>query len=297
MLKHLFSLLAVSLLFSAVMASAVTVQDQKGTFTLDQPPERIVVLEFSFADALAVLGLRPIGIADDKNRDRLLPAVSDVVGDYTSVGTRAQPSLEMIAALKPDLIIADIERHEGIYDELNKIAPTLILTSRSETYEQSLQSAVIIAKVVGKEPEMQARLQQHRQTMQDYARQLPAGAQVQFGVAREDALFLHTSYSYAGGVIQALGMTTPDPGLNDHSAYRQVSLEQLVALNPEYLMIGPYATNSLDVQWHSEPLWQLLTAVQQHHVYHVNGNTWSRCRGILAAEAIARDMVAIMSTR
>ncbi|WP_428241743.1 Fe(3+) dicitrate ABC transporter substrate-binding protein [Gynuella sp.] len=297
MLKRLSALLVVGLMFSAVIAPAVTVHDQKGAFTLDQRPERIVVLEFSFADALAVLGLRPVGIADDKNRKRLLPAVSEIVGDYTSVGTRAQPSLEMIAALKPDLIIADIERHESIYNELNKIAPTLILTSRSETYEQSLQSAAIIARVVGKETKMRDRLQQHRQIMQNYARQLPDGAQVQFGVAREDALFLHTPYSYAGGVIQALGMTTPGFGLKDHSAYRQVSLEQLVALNPEYLMIGPYATHSLDVQWHSEPLWQLLTAVQQQHVYHVNGNTWSRCRGILAAEAIARDLVAIMSTR
>ncbi|MGB2065612.1 MAG: Fe(3+)-dicitrate ABC transporter substrate-binding protein FecB, partial [Marinomonas gallaica] len=54
---------------------AVTVQDSKGTFTLDHTPQRIVVLEFSFADALASVGVAPIGIADDKDKSRVLPAV------------------------------------------------------------------------------------------------------------------------------------------------------------------------------------------------------------------------------
>ena len=36
-------------------AFAATVQDEHGTFTLDKTPQRIVVLELSFADALAAV--------------------------------------------------------------------------------------------------------------------------------------------------------------------------------------------------------------------------------------------------
>lgn len=47
--------------------------------------------------------------------------------DYTSVGTREQPNLEVISSLQPDLIIADAERHKGIYKDLQQIAPTIVL--------------------------------------------------------------------------------------------------------------------------------------------------------------------------
>ncbi|CUB02845.1 Fe(3+) dicitrate ABC transporter substrate-binding protein [Marinomonas fungiae] len=296
MLICVFKRLALVICFGlcSVSLQAATVQDSKGPFTLDYEPKRIVVLEFSFADALAAVGVAPIGIADDKDKSRVLPAVREVIGDWQSVGTRSQPSLEVIASLKPDLIIADISRHEAVYDDLQKIAPTLILPSRRETYEDNLKAATIIAKVVGKSSEMTERLAQHKQFMSDMAAKLPTNATVQFGVARADALFLHTSDSYAGGVIQALGMQTPDSGRDD-SAYRQTSLEQLLAVNPEYFVVGNYAHPSIVEQWQSEPLWNLLQAVNQHHVFQVDPNVWSRCRGIMAAEHMASDLVRIFA--
>lgn len=278
-------------LFTA-SAYATTVQDSKGAFSIDYQPKRIVVLEFSFADALAAVGVSPVGIADDKDKARVLAAVQDIIGDWQSVGTRAQPSLEVIASLKPDLIIADITRHEAVYNDLKKIAPTLILPSRQETYEDNLKAAAIIGKVIGKDDAMQARLAQHRATMANIAKQLPHQAAVQFGVARDDALFLHTAESYAGGVIRALGMQNPDTQ-RDGTAYRQTSLEQLVALNPEYFIVGNYTHPSIVDKWHDEPLWGVLQAAQNHHVYTVDPNTWSRCRGIMAAEQMANDLLTI----
>lgn len=276
----------------ATSAQAVTVQDSKGSFTIDYEPQRIVVLEFSFADALASVGVAPIGIADDKDKSRVLPAVRDVIGDWQSLGTRSQPSLEVIASLKPDLIIADIARHETVYEDLKKIAPTLILPSRRETYEDNLKAAAIIGKAIGKEKAMTDRLAQHKQTMASIAQQLPQKAVIQFGVARADALFLHTDDSYAGGVIESLGLQTPQSDRDD-TAYRQTSLEQLVAINPEYFVVGNYTDPSIVDHWKSEPLWSILQAVSNNHVFEVNPNVWSRCRGIMAAEHMANDLLQI----
>ncbi|MCG6366896.1 Fe(3+) dicitrate ABC transporter substrate-binding protein [Vibrio fluvialis] len=279
------------------MASAVTVTDSHGEFTLNQVPQRIVALEFSFVDALAAVDVSPVGIADDNDPSRLLPAVSAKLGQWQSVGTRSQPSLEVIASLKPDLIIADVDRHSAVYRDLSKIAPTLLLPSRRETYEDNLKSAAIIGKVIGKEAEMQQRLAQHNQLMHDYAAQLSGlnNQTVQFGVARENDFYAHSAESYAGGVIHALGLAAPT-GLKNENASRQISLEQLLALNPNYLVVGDYTEKSIVSRWQKQSLWNVLSAVRARQVLHVDGNMWARCRGILAAEYMAADLVKLVQS-
>ncbi|MBY8272041.1 ABC transporter substrate-binding protein [Vibrio fluvialis] len=279
------------------MASAVTVTDSHGEFTLNQVPQRIVALEFSFVDALAAVDVSPVGIADDNDPSRLLPAVSAKLGQWQSVGTRSQPSLEVIAFLKPDLIIADVDRHSAVYRDLSKIAPTLLLPSRRETYEDNLKSAAIIGKVIGKEAEMQQRLAQHHQLMDHYAAQLSGlnNQTVQFGVARENDFYAHSAESYAGGVIHALGLAAPT-GLKNENASRQISLEQLLALNPNYLVVGDYTEKSIVSRWQKQPLWNVLSAVRAKQVLHVDGNMWARCRGILAAEYMAADLVKLVQS-
>ncbi|MBL4239061.1 ABC transporter substrate-binding protein [Vibrio fluvialis] len=279
------------------MASAVTVTDSHGEFTLNQVPQRIVALEFSFVDALAAVDASPVGIADDNDPSRLLPAVSAKLGQWQSVGTRSQPSLEVIASLKPDLIIADVDRHSAVYRDLSKIAPTLLLPSRRETYEDNLKSAAIIGKVIGKEAEMQQRLAQHHQLMAHYAAQLSGlnNQTVQFGVARENGFYAHAAESYAGGVIHALGLAAPT-GLKNENASRQISLEQLLALNPNYLVVGDYTEQSIVSRWQKQPLWNVLNAVRAKQVLHVDGNMWARCRGILAAEYMAADLAKLVQS-
>ena len=239
-------------------AFAATVQDEHGTFTLEKTPQRIVVLELSFADALAAVDVSPIGIADDNDAKRILPEVRAHLKPWQSVGTRAQPSLEAIAALKPDLIIADSSRHAGVYIALQQIAPVLLLKSRNETYAENLQSAAIIGEMVGKKREMQARLEQHKERMAQWASQLPKGTRVAFGTSREQQFNLHTQETWTGSVLASLGLNVP--------AVKR---------------------------WQQDPLWQMLTAAQKQQVASVDSNTWARMRGIFAAERIAADTVKI----
>ena len=70
---------------------------------------------------------------------------------YTSVGTRQQPNLEVISSLKPDLIVADVQRHKAIYKDLEQIAPTIELNSRESTYEENIDAFKTIAKATGKD--------------------------------------------------------------------------------------------------------------------------------------------------
>lgn len=227
-----------SLLFLAGPLFAATVQDERGRFTLDKTPQRIVVLELSFVDALAAVDVSPTGVADDNDPSRIMADVRARLKPWQSVGTRAQPSLEAISALHPDLIVADSSRHAGIYAALRQIAPVLLLKSRNETWEENLQSAAIIGKVVGKDKEMQQRLALHRQKMAAFSRQLPAGASVLFGTSREQQFNLHSTQTYTGSVLTALGLKVPPP--SGGAPMAAINFEQLLALNPQWLLVAHY---------------------------------------------------------
>jgi iron complex transport system substrate-binding protein len=276
-------------------AFAVTVEDLQGQFTLDKTPQRIVVLELSFADALAAVDLSPVGIADDNDPERILPEVRARLKPWRSVGTRAQPSLEAISALRPDLIVADSSRHRGIYAALRQIAPVLLLKSRNETYAENLQSAAIIGKVVGQDPLMQQRLAQHRRRMADFAAQLPAGASVVFGTSREQQFNLHSCDTYTGSVLSALGLSVP--AAIGGAPMATIGLEQLLAINPQWLFVAHYRTESIVRKWQQDPLWQMLQAQQKQQVAAVDSNSWARMRGMFAAERIAADAVNIIHHR
>lgn len=284
--------LLLALLFSASQVQAVTVKDEKGDFTLAQSPSRVVVLELSFADALAAVDVSPVGIADDNDPSRILADVRAHLKPWQSVGTRAQPSLEAISALKPDLIIADSSRHAGIYDALKHIAPVLLLKSRNETYAENLQSAAIIGNVLGKDAQMQQRLALHRQRMADFARQLPAGTNVVFGTSREQQFNLHTRDTYTGSVLSAMGLKVPEPA--GQASMPSINLEQLLVINPQWLIVAHYREESIVKKWQQDTLWQMLQAGQKQQVAAVDSNTWARMRGIFAAERIGADMVKIV---
>ena len=284
-------------LFAALLlvtshAFAATVQDEHGTFTLDKTPQRIVVLELSFADALAAVDVSPIGIADDNDATRILPEVRAHLKPWQSVGTRAQPSLEAISALKPDLIIADSSRHAGIFSALQQIAPVLLLKSRNETYAENLQSAAIIGEIVGKKAQMQSRLAKHKQQMSAWASQLPKGTQVLFGTSREQQFNLHTQETWTGSVLTALGLKVPAAMAG--ASMPSIGLEQLLALNPAWLLVAHYRAESIVTKWQQDALWPMLQAEQKQQVAAVDSDSWARMRGIVAAERIASDMVKIV---
>ncbi|MEO9275115.1 Fe(3+) dicitrate ABC transporter substrate-binding protein [Marinomonas sp. 5E14-1] len=293
-MKRFFACLS---FFISLSTFAVTVQDSQGSFSIDYVPQRIVVLEFSFVDALAIVGVSPIGIADDKDSARISPEIRALITPWESVGTRSQPSLEVISSLKPDLIIADFSRHQTVYKDLQKIAPTLILPSRREPYQSNLKAAAIIGKVLDKEDAMQARLAKHKEIMQGFADQLPKGIEVQFGNAMEKHASLHPGKSYVGSLLQSLGFKTP-PMLENEVSSVHTGLEQLLASNPEYLILGHYTSSDISDTWQKSPLWKILKAVRNEHVYHIyNPSIWSRSRGVVAAESIAGQLVELLTSK
>ncbi|MEM6609443.1 MAG: Fe(3+) dicitrate ABC transporter substrate-binding protein [Pseudomonadota bacterium] len=296
------ALITLALFFAGSAAQAAEVEHELGVTDVPANPERIVVLEFSFIDALASVGVAPVGIADDERRERVISAYTDVIGDdWVSVGTRRSPSLEVIASLQPDLIIADLRRHGEAYETFSQIAPTIVLDSLAGDYHDSVAQMSVIGEAIGRADEMAARVAEHQALMEDYAAQirpLAEGLSAQFGVTNADGLWLHSPVSYNGSLLAMFGFSStmePDgEGGVYETNYVPTSLEQLSAVNPDILIFGEYADPSFVDGLAGDALYQDLTAVQAEHVFNVTAHNWSRLRGMLAAELTAADVLEIM---
>ncbi|MDK7254985.1 Fe(3+) dicitrate ABC transporter substrate-binding protein [Haemophilus sp. UMB1048] len=289
-MKKLFkTTLASALLMVSAFASAVTVKDAKGEFTLDKTPSRVVALEYSFVDALAQVGVSPVGVADDNKVDRILPQVREKIAAWQSVGTRSQPSLEVIASLKPDLIIADPSRHTAVFEELKKIAPTVMFDSRHESYQENLETAQKIGDLVGKSAEMKAKINEHNDYIANIAKNLGVqGKKASFSTSREDKFNIQNDNGYVGSFLTTLGFAPTK--LNSDQAFVEINLEQLVMEKPEYLFIAHYRDESIARKWEAEPLWKAIPAVKANHVYSVDADMWARGRGLEASKIMAKQI-------
>jgi iron complex transport system substrate-binding protein len=270
-----------------------TIKHEAGTTKITGTPKRVVVLELSFIDAAVNAGINPIGIADDDDPSRILPALRNKIGKYTSVGLRATPNLQVILALKPDLIIADSERQKGIYAQLSKIAPTVEFPSLNANYQQTLDSELLAAVALNRCDPMKARLARHAAFMKNIKAAVPTGEhrKAMFAVGTDTIFVAFTDAYFTDNVLSSVGIPSALDGKNG-VANVEMNLETVSSSKPDILFIARVpGVKSIDQGWASNPLWKAIPAVKDKSVYPVDQNAWSRSRGIEAAELIATQAV------
>jgi ABC-type Fe3+-citrate transport system substrate-binding protein len=284
----------------AARTATRTVNGTLGSITIHGTPTRIVALEFSFVDDLINIGVRPIGVADDNQpygNGAIIPPIAKKLGQYTSVGLRASPNLESIAALHPDLIIADAQRDATIYNQLQAIAPTVALDSLKEPHQAALHAAVVVGQAVNKCGLMVQRVKQDKIIFQRLKNAVPKnfGDKAMFVVEDSKVWNDYTSQGYQPSLLQDLGIPNATPGEKGGPAFVQLTLEGLVNANPDVMFLADYSSPpSLYSQWKTNALWSAISAVKKNQVYVVNPQLWSRARGILAGEIIAQQAVHLL---
>ncbi|SMB78351.1 ABC transporter substrate-binding protein [Deinococcus hopiensis] len=277
----------------ATSASAISVTHLAGTTELNTTPKRIIVLEFGFMDALAKLGVKPVGIAADGDAaNEVLPHLKKYYGpNVPTVGNRHAPSLEKILALKPDLIIADENDHKSIYAQLNSIAPTLLFRSYRGTYQDQLDQFSIISKIVGKEAVGKTALADHSRLFSKVKATSSAKAgKIVVGVLTPNGFYVHSDRSYIGSLLDTAGRHNPTPVKDGQTQYL-LSPEGLTALNPDTLIVlyNNEDQSAFD-RFKGEPLVRALTAAKQNRIYTFNRDRWAKGRGIIGLEGILSDM-------
>jgi iron complex transport system substrate-binding protein len=220
-------------------AFPVSIEHTFGTTTIEQQPERVVVLGWSAQDVVFSLGVTPVGMPSFSyggGDDGVLPWDDEHydAAKTTLLDTADGPPLEDIAALRPDVILAPYEGFdEATYEDLSKIAPTVAYPGEAWTTPWDEQTR-IIGTALGKGAEAEKLIDDTNAAVQQIADEHPEFADLTFAYTSMGAerLSLYLGSDPRVQLIEKLGLSL-DPSVDTLAGsgdagtfYSEISLEK-----------------------------------------------------------------------
>ncbi|KQO08459.1 AraC family transcriptional regulator [Paenibacillus sp. Leaf72] len=272
-----------------------TITHMKGELKLEQTPQRIAVLDTQFMDQLIAIGEQPSGSVVTESEKLQIPEyMAGKLVDVVTLGTKDEPNVEAIIALEPDIIIGT-EFQDKIYDQLIKIAPTLIF-ERNEDWQTTLKTFGLI---MDKEQEAQQVLDQYNSKISGLKAELSEKYKGQtFAVLRprDNIVRLHTTaHRTAALLYDQLGLTPPAMAVDAENSSASLSLEKLPELEADHLFLMEDSSNlELTKEFESSAIWKNLKAVQNGHVYKEDTNLWIAYYGPVAINLVLDQIQAAL---
>lgn len=224
-----------------------TITDALGrTVTLEAQPESIVSGYYITSSMLIALGLQDkvVGIEAKADTRPIYALAAPEMLELPNVGTAKEFDLEGCAALKPDLVILPVKLKESVA-ALEQLGIT-VLAVNPENVEQLYATIEMIGTATG----TSARAQQlvdfskGRYTLLETLANQEEKPSVYLG---GNASLLSTAGAkmYQNSVIEAAGGVNVAAELED-SYWAEVSYEQLLAWNPDVIVLAPGATYTVE---------------------------------------------------
>ncbi|MCY8858640.1 ABC transporter substrate-binding protein [Bacillus atrophaeus] len=279
-----------------------TIKHAMGTSTnIPANPKRIVVLTNEGTEALLALGITPVGAVRSWKGDPWYDYIKSDMKNVKDVGLETEPNVEAIAELEPDLIIGNKVRQEKIYDQLNKIAPTVFAESLAGNWKDNL---TLYANAVNKADKGKEVIQTFNKRVSDISGKLGDQKNKTVSVVRfmsgESRIYYKDSFS--GIILDELGFKRPEKQKElfkkqkDQFIFSTDSKESIPDMDGDILFYFTYtADNAKDNvkwqnQWTSDPLWKNLKAVKSGNAHEVDDIVWTTAGGIKAANLLLDDI-------
>ncbi|WP_297549715.1 ABC transporter substrate-binding protein [Thermococcus sp.] len=239
----------------------ITIKDfANRTVTIKEEPKRVVSLAPSITEDLYYLGLldRVVGVTGYEDWP---PEVKKI----TSVGGYgAYASLEKIAELKPDLIIADnaVFYKKGFLESLEKIAPVVIIAPQS--IDQIPQAIELLGKIFNREDRAKEVIDEFNAKVNAIKELTKNQPKVKvFFVTWSKPLMTAGKNTFINDVITIAGGANI---FNDTKGWPQVSAEEVIARNPDVIILTPHCGMTIEEAY---KLFAGTNAVKEGHVYMI----------------------------
>jgi iron complex transport system substrate-binding protein len=267
-----------------------TVGHYLGHTVLAKRPLRVAVLSTGQNDGLLTLGLVPVGTTrDDQGRlyaDYLTQGFPNHQAEMRrtqDLGVRSAPDLEVLAALQPDLILANktllTPQIHALYQQ---IAPTVVTRGYGVNWKIDF---LLLADALGQTGAARAWLAKYHQDASALAGQwkptkAPSVSFVQANAARNRTMGV---LSFTGSIAEDAGLQRP-PAQRFAGNSQDISNELLDQADADWIFYGAREKSLSSLT--GSPLWPRLRGVAQKHAVRVDLDPFYLNAGPLAARTV-----------
>ncbi|MEU3998895.1 iron-siderophore ABC transporter substrate-binding protein [Streptomyces fungicidicus] len=268
---------------------AITLTDASGAeVELDGPAEKVVGTEWNVVEHLVSLGVDPVGVADVKGY-KTWDAAVPLKNEPKDIGTRGEPSMDTIASLKPDLIVATTDLQPNALKQLRKIAPVLEVKSAeaADPIGRMLENVDLIAEATGTTERAATLKKDFETTLADGRKALADagldGAEIAFAdgyvASNQVSVRPYTSGSLIGAVNERLGLKNAWKQKGDEAyGLASTDVEGLTGLGKvQFVYIGNDGDESSDPfanELAGNSVWKSLPFVKSGDVHRLDDGIW-----------------------
>lgn len=287
----IFSALCVIVMAST--AFAYTVEHAMGT-TEVKTTKRVVVLTNEGTEALLALGVKPVGATNSWIGDPWYEHIADKMQGVTPVGKEHKVDVEAIAALEPDLIIANKLRQGKIADQLNAIAPTVWAETLKGQWKNNFK---LYAKALNKEAkgaELLAKYDTKTKALRDA--KIPEVVAIVRFLPNHARIYQVDSFS--GVVLSDAGFKRAENAMEPGFTIKITNKERIPEMNADRIFFFTYDNGdgkgyAFEKEWMATNLWKSLGAVKAKKVHRVNDVFWNTSGGIISANIMLDDLYSL----
>ena len=280
-------------------------------------PKRIVALSEPTLDAALTLGIKPVGTTLGRGQGTIAAYLQGRTKGIESVGILAQPNIERIARLRPDLILSDgtATLDDATLDKLERFAPTAVVGRNGGHWRTTFENA---ADIMGRKDEGAKLLKAYDARVASIRSRLGANRDAKLSIVRWGGIGLPAIIKEdlsAGAVLKDIGLKRPPAQSGRGPGHTvPVSLENIEYLDGDVMFFGSLGAGGGASGGASDtpadlksakralgyaadtPGFRRLNAYRNKRIVPVDGSIWTSAGGYLAEQVVLDDIERTLAT-
>lgn len=214
--------------------------------------------------------------------------------DLSQIGQSMKPDFEKIVSLSPDLVILDNNFKDNLSASVEQYGLNAVYFNTS-TYSNYIDSIKELGEVTGKSDkadEFISTLQSSVDKVLEKSKNNAEKVKVAILFGTSESFMLASDASYVGDLVDKIGVDNVTDTLEDSkSAYINFSTEQILKMNPDYILRLSHgdvkeAKKAFDEEFANNPAWQSMEAVKEGRVHDLDFSKFGVSANINVSTAI-----------
>lgn len=255
---------------------------------LDYTPKKIITDSAILSRFFDALDIDLVGVPNSSTK------IPERYKDVERIGKAGMPDLEKVKALGTDLVVATLFSKPTIkpkYDMLN--IPSFYIDV--ETYGESKEAVEILGKAFDREEKAQEILKEweRREKILQEKVENRKGKKIAIIYGNGESFFMTGKEHFLEELIEKIGCENVVTSLDKKATEKKsvpFSLEQLVLLNPDVILIMPNSkTKNGEVfkeSFKTNSVWQLTTAYKNQAIYIIDPTLFRMSAGVNSIDAL-----------